>query len=434
MHVSQMLAVLLAAPLCISLPATMACAAQNPFTGTYTANTEDGPVRLSLSQDGSGKVSGTLKAGEEVGDLKGRVENGRVAGAVIYGGMSLTFTLTRDKDVLRFHMGEEEMLFKALSAPTHERPAAPEKKAVTKPATAGETSAPAGWKTYRNPVGLTFHYPPAWNLTDINGMLLLVPPGGQAPAGQMPAEIYSVVGMPVPGVSRVNDPRHLQMADGMVGQMFPYMRRSGKGEVVPLRGMNGASGLVVTYDGNNPTTGKPSRIRSYAVVHKGFLLQIQAWGDRDKVAARDTVLRQIYSSATSGPSEHDPRLTGTWAGSDTGSDRVRTDGGGRLLSSLASQSSSRYQILPDGTLVALTTSRSSISISSSKSIPESQRVDANIDTGDQQQWKKGRWYAGHGKIVVVMEDGTGLSADYQVEGGVLIIRFAGGATQRFTRF
>lgn len=298
----------------------------------------------------------------------------------------------------------------------------------------GGTAAPvpADWKTYRNPIGLTFRYPTTWKMTDLNGSLLLVPPGGEVPVGGIPAEIYNVVALPVQGINRVDDPRLLQMADGMVAQMFPYMQRSGSGEAIRLPG--NTNGLIVTYDGNNPTTGKPSRIRSYAVIHKGMLLQIQAWGDRDKLTSRDVVLRQIYGSITPGPSENDPKIVGNWTGGETGSDRITQDGGGRLQSSLASQSSSSYRLLPDGTLHALTVSRSSVAIRSSKSLPESQQVDALLDTGDQQEWKKGRWYAGHGKVVVLMDDGTGMSADYQIVGNVLNVRFAGGATVRFTRF
>lgn len=439
MRVLGSVAALLAAPLCMALTTTSAYATQTTFSGTYTVTTKDGPSILTLKQDAMGNVTGTLKVGGESGTLKGRVENGLVTGMATYGGVSLPFTLIRDERGLRLRLGEgeDELVFPGSS----DRPAG--SRATTVPGTKPDTriaeakpfpvaaNVPAGWKTYRNPVGIMFRYPDSWKMTDINGLLLLVPPDAEAPAGNIPSEIYSVVGMPAPGVSRVDDPRLIQMADGMAAQMFPYMRRSGNGEAASVGGTNG---LIVTYEGNNPTTGKPSRIRSYALIYKGFLLQIQAWGDRDKVAARDAVLRQVFASFKPGPSQHDPQIVGNWSGGETSRDRVRNGSDGRIASSLASQSSSSYRLMPDGSLLALTVSRSSVAIRSSKDLPESQRVDALLDTGERQQWKKGRWYAGNGKIVVILEDGTGMSADYQVVGGALIVRFAGGPTVRYTRF
>jgi hypothetical protein len=451
MRVLGVIAALLTVPLYIALTTTYVHAAQATFSGTYTTTTEDGPATLTLKQDAAGNITGILKVGGESGTFKGRLENGLVTGTATYGGASLPFSLIRDERGLRLRLGEgeDELVFpgssSAIPKSTPSSPggkpgggtitAAPKAKSDNRIVEAKSTpvaaNVPAGWKTYRNPVGLSFRYPESWKMTDINGLLLLVPPGAEAPAGGMPSEIYNVVGMPAPGISRVDDPRLMQMADSMVGQMFPYMRRSGNGEAVMVGGMNG---LIVTYDGNNPTTGKPSRIRSYALIYKGFLLQVQAWGDRDKVAARDALLRQIYRSFTPGPSQHDTQIVGNWAGGETSNDRVRNGIDGRIASSLASQSSSSYRLMPDGSLLALTVSRSSVAIRSSSTTPESQRVDALLDTGDQQQWKKGRWYAGNGKIVVILEDGTGMSADYQVVGGALIVRFAGGTTMRYTRY
>lgn len=441
MRVLGILTTILTVPLGAALPITTAYAIQTTFSGTYTATTEEGSAILILSQDGAGNITGSLKTGEALGTVKGRVESGKVTGTMMYGSDSLPFTITRENGTLRLTIGDQELVFKISgSVAPKPMPVVTKETGRTKIVTKANPSVnaspvPAGWKAYRNPVGLTFRYPASWNMTDINGLLLLVPPGAKAAQGATPTEIYAVIGTPAPGVRRVDDPRLLQMADSLIAQMFPYMRRSGDGETTRLGGIDGTSGLIVTYDGSNPTTGKPSRLRSYAVVQKELLLQIQALGERDKVAYRDSVLRQIYGSITAGPSMHDPQIIGNWAGGESSSERVKTDAAsGRLGSSVSSQSASKYRLSPDGTLEALTTSRSAISISSSKNIPESQRVDANLDTGDQYQWKKGRWYAGHGKIVVIMEDGTGMNADYQVAGGMLVVQFAGGASVRFTRF
>lgn len=441
MRVFWILAMIFAFPLGAALPITTAYAIQTTFSGTYTATIEDGPATLILSQDGSGNITGSLKTGDASGTVKGHIESGRVAGTMMHGGNSLPFTITRENGTLRLAIGDQELVFKASGSvvpkpvPIATKETGRAKNVAKANPSVNASSVPAGWKAYRNPIGLTFRYPASWNMTDVNGLLLLLPPGAKAAQGATPSEIYAVIGTPAPGVRRVDDPRLLQMADSLVAQMFPYMRRSGDGETTSLGGIDGTSGLIVTYDGSNPTTGKPSRLRSYAVVHKELLLQIQALGERDKVASRDSILRQIYGSITAGPRIHDPQIIGNWAGVESSSERVKTDAAsGRLGSSVSSQSASKYRLSPDGTLEALTTSRSAISISSSKSIPESQRVDANLDTGNQYQWKKGRWYAGHGKIVVIMEDGTGMNADYQVVGGTLVVQFAGGASVRFTRF
>ena len=89
--------------------------------------------------------------------------------------------------------------------------------AQTTPSTA---SVPADWKVYRNPIGLTFHYPSSWSMTDINGQLVLVPPGAQVPAGGTLSEIYAVMGMPVPGISRVDDPRLLPVLTRLACRNF----------------------------------------------------------------------------------------------------------------------------------------------------------------------------------------------------------------------
>lgn len=398
---------------------------QAGFGGTYSATTEDGPAGLTLQESG-GTVTGTLKMGGESGALRGQVERARVTGTMTYGGASLPFVIRRESGTLRLSLGDQELSFKQTSA-VASKPA----PVTRKPAPVTRKPVPAGWKAYKNPVGLLLYYPASWQLTQLNGQLRLVPPGAQAAAGSLPSELYLVVGLPMPGISRVDDPRLLQNADTLVMTMFPYLRRSGGSEAARVGGLDG---LIVTYDGPNPTTGKPSRIRSYSVIYKGFLLQLQALGDRDKVAARDTVLRQIYASFTPKASEHDPRLVGNWAGPTLSSERVKQDGAGRITSSLSSESSSTYRLLPDGTLFQRTVSRSAFSSSSSKEIPEGQRVDANLDTGAQQSAKRGRWYAGEGKLVTILDDGTGLSASYQVAGGTLVVRAADGTTQQLKRF
>lgn len=298
------------------------------------------------------------------------------------------------------------------------------------PLTPATQTIPSSWKTYKNPIGLSFRYPDSWTMTDINGFLLLVPPGATAAPGSVPSEIYAVLALPATNFTRVDDPRLFQMADGLVAQSFPYMRRNGDGEAVKVAGLNG---LVVTYDGTNPTTSKPSRIRSYAVIYKGLLLQIQAWGERDKISARDDVLRQIFSSLKTGTSEYDSQMVGVWVGGEASSDRTTRGEDGGTRSAISSQASSAFRLMPDGTLYALTVSRSSVTVRSSSGTPESQRVDATLDSGNQQQWKKGKWYAGGGKVVVLMDDGTGMSADYKVMGNTLTLRFAGGAAIQFTK-
>lgn len=429
-------------------------ATQDSFSGNYFTTTDDGPTSIKISQKGN-DITGTLSMAGATINLKGTADGGRISGTATSSEGSVSFVLERVNDTLHLTLGsEQEMSFpapikigkpapadsptekaqKRYSAPENKKATAPTarklasiEKSVPKPRS---VSVPTTWKTFTSPIGVTFRYPNTWKMTDVNGLLLLVPPGASTNPNNL-SEIYSVVSLPAPGVESATDPRLLTMADGMVGRMFPYMQRSSEGERISVAGKDG---IIVTYDGNNPTTGKPARIRSHAIVHEGVLMQLQAWGDRQKVSVHEKVLRDIYLSLRTGPTQHDQRIVGNWSGGSTSSDRVRNGADGRIESSIALQASSSYRLMPDGTLLALSVSRSAISITSSSAIPESQRVDANIDTGDQQQWRKGRWYAGTGKIAVVMDDGAGFAADYTLTGNVLTVRFAGGAAMQLTRF
>ena len=55
-------------------------------------------------------------------------------------------------------------------------------------------------------------------------------------------------------------------------------------------------GVIYTFDFIHPERKTPYRIRVFAFRHKGRPLMLVATGQRDKLAARDNVLREIVKN------------------------------------------------------------------------------------------------------------------------------------------
>lgn len=154
-------------------------------------------------------------------------------------------------------------------------------------------AAPPGGKaastvpTYRHPAGFRFAPPAGWRVQkQEDGNLQLVP----GDAGQ--TEMVLVTADPAKGITRVNDPRLVELAEADLRQMFPFLVRVGEGVVV--RTALGP-GLRLTWEGTSPTDVEV-RAALWVVLSGPKAMSLFAVGPREQVVARDAVLQRLFAS------------------------------------------------------------------------------------------------------------------------------------------
>ena len=265
----------------------------------------------------------------------------------------------------------------------------------------GKSADNAAWKIYKHPTGLSVRYPPTWRLQEAEGAAILTPPD-VASTAQGPTEIFALVANGAEGVQNVNDPRVLAEVENTLLQLAPFLRRVGTPQPVTA---GTAPGLLVSWEGTNPA-GLNVRANVMVTVLKGFGIALLAMGDKNKIAGRDNVLREIFSSLAAGAGERDPNLVGGWKFWS-----YKSSPNGKF----GTETKRRFQFLPDGTCLWQSAAESSGSAEGRDSLGNQTFTGGFVSQRGNGNGDRGQWTAGGGKLYVLWDDGTTGSWDYEVK-------------------
>jgi hypothetical protein len=399
--------------------------AQSSFTGTYSAQTEDGLVQLTLTQESDNSLTGTLsESGSQLG-LRGKVvEAGKKAtGKIVLNGQEIPidFELRWEGDKVRFTMiadGEKEELLltpkdrstaskpKTPSVPKPSTPTTP-KTAPAKPKTTPNpvppkpSPVPTNASLYRHPSGVKFALPQGWKIINASdALLLLLPPGQSKPDGD---ELYFLLISQAGEATRHDDPRIVQGVEALLNGEEGLLKGAVRFEQTKTH-VNGAS-----FEGtaNNETKlyartaiGKPNQV----------VAGVLAVGLKAKIQPRETALHALATSIKIDAPERDPRFLGTWGGSVNTSGLEARDNVGRSQASSVTDSSTTFSFGEDGTFVETSTSRT---------IAIGQGV--SLDTGDNVEKTQLVWCAGNGKVCLFLPGGLSATGTYRFEGETLVV-------------
>lgn len=370
------------------------------FIGTYTAKSDDGLVTMTLNQDGE-NVTGTFLQGTDNIVLTGRVsEDGkRVSGKLAMNGqeLPLTFEIRREGDKLRYTLqvaGEEDVLiFTPSGSNPKPVPARPKHTKITKPVDVTkpeppETKTPAvAGETYRHPGGLRLSIPKGWRMYTV-GVIALLPPGATPTSGEGCAVI---------------------LTDGSGDAVIEKLEQ--KCMEAPSYRKIETGGPGFTYEGD--TNGVTTRVRCLTIANDaGNTAIFLITGPKPKMPAREQALVTMVKTAKWAAPEMDGRLVGTWSGGLVTKDQDVKGTGGKYTVTGATDSSTTYNLAPNGVFEEITTSRS---------IFNGQGV--SIDTGDTVKKESNRW-AASGGILSISNDGTYYTGTYRFAGDQLIVQLA----------
>jgi hypothetical protein len=256
-------------------------------------------------------------------------------------------------------------------------------------------------KIYRHVIGFSFWHPEDWTVKEHDDFLQIVPPD-QSSTADGPTELYFIAGESVAGegITRPDDPQVIAYMDMQVKSIAPTLRRTGKVEAVP---MAAGDGVAITWQGTSPR-GDAITARSFTCILRDHGVSLIALGFKDRIAARDTVVRQIFASFGLGQGSRDPKLVGTWTLLSTyslvnRSPFVSDDD----RASLTSESTSVLAFRRDGTWKRTDVSRF---IAFGAGI--------TIDSGPEKTVTQGRWNAGNRALYLMWQDGTWEDYTYQI--------------------
>lgn len=272
---------------------------------------------------------------------------------------------------------------------------APKTANATLPGKSADNNA---WKIYKHATGLSVRYPPNWKLQETNGVGILSPPDVISNA-QGPTEVYLILANGAEGIQDVNDARVAAQAEGALLQLAPFLQRVGQ----PQNMMAGTNpGLLLSWEGTNPL-GLNVRANIMMTILKGYGIALVALGDKNKIAARDGILKDIFASLAAGAGERDANLVGRWS---FWSYKSSADG------KFGTETKRRFQFLADGTCYWQSSGESSGNFQGRDSLGNQTFVGGVA--GQSTNGDKGQWTAGNGKLYVLWDDGTTGTWDYEV--------------------
>ncbi|MBM3880933.1 MAG: hypothetical protein FJ387_14640 [Verrucomicrobia bacterium] len=388
-------------------------AATATFAGTFKGD----ELTITLQAGGSG-YTGSIRLGDQTFPLTATERDGKLEGTFQAGDDRFAFTGTMEGDTLRlstegtaYTLGRQGGVNPlAKKPPTPVQAANPLARATSAapPQAAGpRTGEPVGgpapgaaWKTYRHPTGLRMSYPQDWQLTEHAQMLQLVPPDAGSNADG-PTEAYLVFAEAAEDAQSAEDPRVLQYLDAQLGQLMPFLKRTGAPEKIRA---GAAPGMLATWEGQNPR-GMLVRAYAFATILKGYGVALIAVGDKHQTTPRERTLRGVFASFAAGEGQKDPQIVGTWKHWHYSSSAL----GGH-----STESTRFLRLLADGTCSWSSQTESSGSI-------------RGRDSGGNESWTagyasvggdsdQGTWSAGNGKLYVMWQNGSLSEWAYSVSG------------------
>jgi len=261
---------------------------------------------------------------------------------------------------------------------------------------AGGTSKP-----YRHPIGFQFLQPADWQVREQGEALQLIPPNpGSDSRG--PTEIYMITGerTDTEGIRGADDPRVGQFLDEQVKRLSPALSRSGA--PTPVATSTG-KGVVYQWSARSPE-GKEIQARAFVNVLNGYGLILLAIGHRERLAAREPVLEQMFVSFGMGASRIEPELVGRWAlvsnyaltnwsVNETAWSRAR----------MASETKSVLTLQPDGAWTRID-DRETLAGAGGVWLENKSRDSS-----------RGRWYAGNGFLYRIWENDSWNTYKYAIQ-------------------
>lgn len=256
-------------------------------------------------------------------------------------------------------------------------------------------------KIYRHAIGFEFVQPADWSLQEQGDMLVLTPVN-QAKNAQGPLEVYLITGERVDaeGIRQPDDPRVAAYLDQMVRQLSPALNRTGQpGSIETSAG----KAIILDWAGKNPQ-GQEVVARCYVNIIRGYGVTLAGIGLKDKVEARDAVLRRMFVSFGMSEGRQDPELAGRWSLSGTYS----------LTNwSVYESSWSRANLATDSNTTLVLAANGAWNRTY-----ESQTLAGGggiwLESSDRKV-SKGKWYAGDGLLYLVTDDDLWETYKYRLE-------------------
>lgn len=147
-------------------------------------------------------------------------------------------------------------------------------------------------KKVRHPqIGFRINLPDHWKSEPAEMGMTLLPPGVVVnPQREDNPEVYSAWAIEW---DHITEEEYIKSLRERFKRSNTKLEREGDVEAFSTPGR---PGVIYTFDFIHPDHKSPYRIRVYAMQHKGRPLLLVATGQRDKLAARDAVLREIARS------------------------------------------------------------------------------------------------------------------------------------------
>ncbi|HEY5912893.1 MAG TPA: hypothetical protein VJA21_20060 [Verrucomicrobiae bacterium] len=373
----------------------------------------------------AGAYTGTVKLGDRTFPLSATEKSGALEGTFASGDSKFAFKATLDEDNLTFTTDGTayKLTRQNVGRNPLARPATANPDGTKIPVPGSRTNEPSGgpasgaaWKTYRHATGLTMSYPADWQLKEHPQMLQLVPSDAASNADG-PTEAYLAFAEAAEDIRSAEDPRVVQFLDGQLGQLMPFLKRTG--EVEKIRA-GAAPGVLATWEGTNPK-GMTVRAHAFATVLKGYGVALVGLGDQTRIAAREKTLRGIFASFAAGEGQRDPQLIGTWKYW-----HYSTSGLGGFSTEIT-----RFLMLrADGTCRWSSQSESGGSARGTDSLGN-QTWSAGV-AGVSGGADQGTWSAGNGKLYIMWRNGSLSEWNYSVAGepGARRLMLKGGGQQQ----
>ena len=140
----------------------------------------------------------------------------------------------------------------------------------------------------KHPLGFRVFVPDGWQAEAAEVGMTLSPPGGVIdPKREDNPEVYSVWSVEA---DKTSEEEYIKSLRERFKQSGLKVEREGDLETFSSPGR---PGLIYTFDFTHPERKTPYRIRVFAFHHKGRPLLLVATGQRERLVARDAVLREI---------------------------------------------------------------------------------------------------------------------------------------------
>ncbi len=257
-------------------------------------------------------------------------------------------------------------------------------------------------KVFRHAIGFEFVHPADWSVKE-QGDILVLTPADPATGPEGALEIYLITGERVDteGITRPDDARVTEFLDAQVKQIAPAFERTGRPGAIDT---SSGKAVVLDWAARNPN-GQELLARCYVNIIKGNGVTLTGIGIKDKILARDPVLRRMFTSFGMKSGKQDAALVGQWSLSGTTSLTnwsVYEDSWSRAK--MVADSHTNLTLAADGRWTRLY---------------ESQMLAGGagiwIESNDRKV-SKGTWYAGDGVLYLVTDDDLWETYKYKIEG------------------